>query len=62
MIIALAIMPLFLNSCREQPKTKTVVVEKKGDEPKGALERTAEKVDDKVNEKIDDQIDSIDDN
>ena len=63
MAICFVFITLSFTYCREQPtETKTVVVEKKTDEPEGALERTAKKVDDKVNKEIDQQIDKIDDN
>ncbi|HEA29435.1 MAG TPA: hypothetical protein ENH91_05500 [Leeuwenhoekiella sp.] len=50
-------------ACRE-PESKTVVKEVEVEQPqeeKGALERTAEKVDSEVDEKVDEQIDKIGD-
>jgi len=58
-VLALALF----GACRE-PESKTVVKEVEVERPqeeKGALERTAEKVDSEVDEKVNEQIDRIGD-
>jgi hypothetical protein len=57
-VLALALF----GACRE-PESKTVVkeVEVEQSQEKGALERTAEKVDSEVDKKVNEQIDRIGD-
>lgn len=62
-VLLLTALTLSLFAACREPESKTVVKEVEVQQPqeKGALERTAEKVDNEVDKKVNEQIDKIGD-